>query len=152
MEDCLFCKIVRGEIPSYRLFEDAHAFAFLDINPFGLGHTLVVPKFHARQLFFLPPEELAGVMPAVQRVATLLRNRLGCDGLALMQLNGESAGQTVDHVHFHLIPRYAGQPAGWAPCARRGCPSSGGISAISTARARAWPSPGRPAARSPWWP
>ncbi len=116
MEDCLFCKIVRGEIPSYRLFEDAHAFAFLDINPFGLGHTLVVPKFHARQLFFLPPEELAGVMPAVQRVATLLRNRLGCDGLALMQLNGESAGQTVDHVHFHLIPRYAGQPAGWAPC------------------------------------
>lgn len=116
MDDCLFCKIIRGEIPSYRVFEDAHAFAFLDINPFGLGHTLVVPKFHAEQLFFLPPEELAGVMPAVQRVATLLRNRLGCEGMALMQLNGEVAGQTVGHVHFHLIPRFEGQPAGWAPC------------------------------------
>ncbi len=115
MEDCLFCKIIRGEIPSTKLFEDAHAYAFLDINPFGKGHTLVVPKFHAEQLFFLPPEELAGVMPAVQRVACLLRRKLGCEGLALMQLNGACAGQTVGHVHFHLIPRYAGQPAGWAP-------------------------------------
>lgn len=115
MDDCLFCKIIKGEIPSCKLFEDEHAYAFLDINPFGLGHTLVVPKFHAANLFQLPPEELAGVMPAVQRVATLLKNKLKCDGMALMQLNGEVAGQTVFHVHFHLIPRYAGQPAGWAP-------------------------------------
>ncbi len=115
MNDCLFCKIIRGEIPSYRIFEDEHAFAFLDINPFGRGHTLVVPKFHADQLFYLPPEELAGVMPAVQRTATLLKKRLNCDGMALLQLNGEVAGQTVNHVHFHLIPRYAGQPAGWDP-------------------------------------
>ncbi len=115
MDDCLFCKIIRGEIPCQKLFEDDHAFAFLDINPFGRGHTLVVPKFHADQLFRLPPEELAGMMPAVQRTATLLKRRLGCDGLALMQLNGEEAGQTVFHVHFHLIPRYAGQPAGWRP-------------------------------------
>ncbi len=113
--DCIFCAIIRGEIPAYKVFEDRHAFAFLDINPFGRGHTLVVPKFHAPDLFHLPPEELAGVMPAVQRVATLLKRRLGCDGLAMMQLNGEAAGQTVGHVHFHLIPRYADQPAGWAP-------------------------------------
>ncbi len=115
MDDCLFCKIIRGEIPSFRIFEDEHAYAFLDINPFGRGHTLVVPKFHADQLFRLPPEELAGVMPAVQRTATLLKKRLQCDGMALLQLNGEVAGQTVFHVHFHLIPRYAGQPEGWAP-------------------------------------
>lgn len=115
MDDCIFCKIIRGEIPSYKIFEDDHAYAFLDINPFGRGHTLVVPKFHAEQLFQLPPEELAGVMPAVQRVATLLKMRLKCDGMALLQLNGEVAGQTVNHVHFHLVPRYKGQPAGWDP-------------------------------------
>lgn len=115
MDDCIFCKIIRGEIPSYKIFEDDHAYAFLDINPFGRGHTLVVPKFHAAQLFQLPPEELAGVMPAVQRVASLLKKRLACDGMALLQLNGEVAGQTVNHVHFHLVPRYAGQPAGWEP-------------------------------------
>ncbi len=115
MDNCLFCKIIKGEIPSYRIFEDEHAFAFLDINPFGRGHTLVVPKFHADQLFRLPPEELAGVMPAVQRTATLLKTRLQCDGMALLQLNGEVAGQTIYHVHFHLIPRYVGQPTGWAP-------------------------------------
>ena len=113
--NCIFCKIIRGEISSHKVFEDEHAYAFLDINPFGRGHTLVIPKFHAPDLFHLPPEELAGVMPAVQRVATLLKGRLHCDGLALLQLNGEVAGQTVFHVHFHLIPRYAGQPNGWAP-------------------------------------
>lgn len=115
--DCLFCKIIAGAIPSHRVFEDAHAYAFLDIAPFGKGHTLVVPKFHAAALFDLPPEELAGIMPALQRTATLLKNRLRCDGMAVMQLNGAIAGQTVGHVHFHLIPRYAGQPAGWAPLA-----------------------------------
>ncbi len=113
--DCIFCKIIAGELPSFKIFEDEHAYAFLDINPFGIGHTLVVPKMHADQLFRLPPEELAGVMPAVQRVATLLKKKLGCDGMALLQLNGEVAGQTVNHVHFHLIPRYAGQPVGWEP-------------------------------------
>ncbi len=115
MEDCIFCSIVSGKIPCYKVFEDAHALAFLDINPFGLGHTLVVPKFHAPDVFHLPPEELAGMMPAVQRVATLLKRKLACDGLAMMQLNGAAAGQTVGHVHVHLIPRYAGQQAAWAP-------------------------------------
>ena len=110
MNDCIFCKIIKGEIPCFKIFEDDHAFAFLDINPIERGHTLVIPKFHAKELFFLPPEELAGVMPAIQRTATLLKKKLGCDGLALSQLNGEAAGQTVFHVHFHLIPRYAGTP------------------------------------------
>ncbi len=115
MNDCIFCKIIKGEIPSFKIFEDEHAFAFLDINPIECGHTLVIPKFHAKELFFLPPEELAGVMPAIQRTATLLKKKLGCDGMALSQLNGEAAGQTVFHVHFHLIPRYAGTPIDWAP-------------------------------------
>lgn len=115
MNDCIFCKIIKGEIPSFKIFEDEHAFAFLDINPIERGHTLVIPKFHAKELFFLPPEELAGVMPAIQRTATLLKKKLGCDGMALSQLNGEAAGQTVFHVHFHLIPRYAGTPIDWTP-------------------------------------
>ncbi|MBR5590906.1 MAG: HIT family protein [Kiritimatiellae bacterium] len=115
MNDCIFCKIIKGEIPCFKIFEDDHAFAFLDINPIERGHTLVIPKFHAKELFFLPPEELAGVMPAIQRTATLLKKKLGCDGLALSQLNGEAAGQTVFHVHFHLIPRYAGTPIDWTP-------------------------------------
>ena len=115
MDDCIFCKIIRGDIPSFKIFEDEHAYAFLDINPFSKGHTLVIPKFHADQLFRLPPEELAGVMPAVQRCATLLKKKLGCDGMALVQLNGACAGQTVNHVHFHLIPRWDGQPADWVP-------------------------------------
>ncbi len=113
MNDCLFCKIIKGEIPSFKVFEDEHAYAFLDINPVSIGHTLVVPKMHADQIFRLPPEELAGVMPAVQRVATLLKKRLNCEGLVLSQLNGEEAGQTVFHVHFHLIPRYKGGPKGF---------------------------------------
>lgn len=115
MNDCIFCKIIKGEIPCFKIFEDDHAFAFLDINPIERGHTLVIPKFHAKELFFLPPEELAGVMPAIQRTATLLKKKLGCDGLALSQLNGEAAGQTVFHVHFHLIPRYVGTPIDWTP-------------------------------------
>lgn len=115
MNDCIFCKIIKGEIPCFKIFEDDHAFAFLDINPIERGHTLVIPKFHAKELFFLPPEELAGVMPAIQRTATLLKKKLGCDGLALSQLNGEAAGQTVFHVHFHLVPRYAGTPIDWTP-------------------------------------
>lgn len=115
MNDCIFCKIIKGEIPCFKIFEDDHAFVFLDINPIERGHTLVIPKFHAKELFFLPPEELAGVMPAIQRTATLLKKKLGCDGLALSQLNGEAAGQTVFHVHFHLIPRYAGTPIDWTP-------------------------------------
>lgn len=115
MNDCIFCKIIKGEIPSFKIFEDEHAYAFLDINPIERGHTLVVPKFHAKELFFLPPEELASIMPAIQRTATLLKKKLGCDGLALSQLNGEAAGQTVFHVHFHLIPRYAGTPIDWTP-------------------------------------
>ncbi len=115
MNDCIFCKIIKGEIPCFKIFEDDHAFAFLDINPIERGHTLVIPKFHAKELFFLPPEELAGVMPAIQRTATLLKKKLGCDGLALSQLNGEAAGQTVFHVHFHLIPRYTGTPIDWTP-------------------------------------
>ncbi|MEG1933981.1 MAG: HIT family protein [Kiritimatiellia bacterium] len=115
MNDCLFCKIIKGEIPSYKIFEDEHAYAFLDLHPIERGHVLMVPKFHAEQLFRLPPEELSSVMPAVQRVATLLKARLHCDGLALCQFNGEAAGQTVGHVHFHLIPRYSGRSAGWEP-------------------------------------
>lgn len=114
-DSCLFCRILKGEIPSRRIFEDDHAFAFLDIEPAERGHTLVIPKFHATTIFDLPPEELAGMMPAVHRVAMLLRHKLGCDGMNLLQSNGACANQTVGHVHFHLIPRWNGRAAEWHP-------------------------------------
>lgn len=113
MCDCLFCKIISGEIPSYKVFEDDHAFAFLDIHPIERGHTLVLPKVHAETLFNLPPEELAGMMPAVQRVATLLKKKINCDGMTICQNNGVCAGQTIGHVHFHLIPRWNEKPILW---------------------------------------
>jgi histidine triad (HIT) family protein len=115
MDDCIFCKIIRQEIPSLKVFEDEHAYAFLDINPYQRGHTLVVPKFHAKEIFNLPPEELAGMMPAIQRTACLLKRKLGCDGMVIQQLNGPIAGQTVFHVHFHLVPCYNDTPVTWQP-------------------------------------
>lgn len=111
--DCIFCKILAGTIPSRKIFEDDHAYAFLDIEPFEEGHTLVIPKFHAETIFDLPPEELAGIMPAVHRVAVLLRHRLGCDGMNVLQSNGACATQTVPHVHFHLIPRWNDRELHW---------------------------------------
>ncbi len=112
-DSCVFCRIFKGEIPSRRIFEDDHAYAFLDIEPAEEGHTLVIPKFHAATLFELPPEELAGMMPAVHRVAMMLRHRLACHGMNLLQSNGACALQTVGHVHFHLIPRWENRAVTW---------------------------------------
>ncbi len=107
--DCIFCKIIAGEIPSRRIYEDDHAIAFLDQQPWHRGHTLVVPRSHVESLI-----EGAAVMadlgPAVDACARLLVQRLQADGLNLSSSAGAVAGQEVFHLHLHLIPRYADAP------------------------------------------
>lgn len=115
MTDCVFCKILKGEIPSFKIYEDGHAIAFLDIAPFEKGHTLVVPKCHVPHLTDLPAGELSELMKSVQNVAKLLYAKLGCDGLNMLQNNGECAMQTVPHFHIHLIPRWKGKKLNWIP-------------------------------------
>lgn len=108
--DCIFCKIIEGTIPSYKIYEDDNLVSFMDINPFEKGHVLVVPKHHAATIGELPEEVLVQLAKAVQKIAVRLKERLGCSGLNVLQNNGASAGQTVPHVHVHLIPRYEGKP------------------------------------------
>ena len=111
--DNIFAKILRGEIPSARVFEDEHVFAFMDAFPQGRGHTLVIPKHsHARNLLDEEPQVLTELILGVQRVARAVRAALKPDGLTIMQLNGTPAGQTVFHLHFHIVPRWEGVPLG----------------------------------------
>lgn len=110
-EDNIFARIIRGEIPAAKVFEDAHVLAFMDVFPQSRGHTLVVSKkSKARNLLDVEPEVLAHVIGDVQRVAKAIKAALKPDGIVLTQFNGAPAGQTVFHLHFHLIPRYADTP------------------------------------------
>lgn len=116
-EDCIFCKIAGGEIPSRTLYEDKLFRVILDLAPATRGHALILPKEHADNLYELPEETAAAVMVLAKKLALVMRERLSCDGLNVVQNNGEAAGQTVSHFHLHMIPRYAndGQTLGWAP-------------------------------------
>jgi histidine triad (HIT) family protein len=110
-EDNVFAKIIRGDLPAAKVYEDAHVLAFMDVLPQSKGHTLVVSKkSRARNLLDVDAEVLSHVILDVQRVAKAIRAALKPDGIVLTQFNGADAGQTVFHLHFHLIPRYAGQP------------------------------------------
>lgn len=100
----IFAKILRGEIPAIKVYEDEQVFAFMDIMPQAEGHTLVIPKSPAVTLLDLAPEAAAYTIQIVQKVAKAIEKALGVDGIVLMQLSGAAAGQTVPHVHFHLIP------------------------------------------------
>ena len=104
-EDCIFCKIAGGEIPSKTLYEDDRFRVILDLGPAARGHALILPKEHAKNLYELPEETAAAVMVLAKRMAAVMRERLNCDGLNLIQNNGEAAGQTVAHFHMHVIPR-----------------------------------------------
>lgn len=104
--DCLFCKIVAGEIPAAKVYEDAHTLAFLDINPVKKGHVLVIPKQHHAKLIDTPPDVLRHVIVSARTVARAQMKGLGAIGLNVSQANGEVAGQVIPHIHFHLIPRY----------------------------------------------
>ena len=110
-DDCIFCAIAAGRIPSCKIHEDENVLAYLDINPFAEGHTLVIPKKHSRGLLDTPDETLATVVSAVKRVAARLKEALPCDGFNILQNNGAAAGQSVNHLHFHIVPRYASAPA-----------------------------------------
>lgn len=110
-EDNIFAKIIRGDLPAAKVFEDAHVLAFMDVFPQSRGHTLVVSKkSRARNLLDVEADVLSHVILDVQRVAKAMTAALRPDGLVMTQFNGAAAGQTVFHLHFHLIPRYAGEP------------------------------------------
>jgi len=102
--DCLFCKIASGEIPSKKIYEDEHSFAFLDINPAAEGHALVIPKRHCRDIFDAPEAELQSLIIAVKEVAGMMK-KLGYEDVNILQNTGKHAGQIVHHLHFHVIPR-----------------------------------------------
>ena len=127
-EDCIFCKIANGEIPSKTIYEDEYFRVILDLGPATKGHALVIPKEHADNLYELPEELAEKVLPVAKRVAAVMRQKLQCDGLNLVQNNGETAGQTVMHFHLHMIPRYEndGQQIEWVP----GKPSQEELEAI----------------------
>jgi len=107
MTDCLFCKIISGQIPAVKVYEDDHVFAFLDIKPVNPGHTLVVPKKHFSDLLDADPDTLSKMIMAMQKMARAMVKALGLEAFNIGQNNGRIAGQLVDHLHFHLIPRAA---------------------------------------------
>lgn len=109
-DDCIFCKICKGEAPSFKVYEDADTFAFMDIMPQAAGHALVISKEHAANLFEVSDEAAAAVTRSVKKVATALRAALVPDGIMIAQFNGAAAGQTVWHYHVHIIPRTEGVP------------------------------------------
>ena len=109
-EDCIFCKIVAGEIPAQRVDEDEHTIAFMDLNPWTRGHALVVPRAHSRNLYEVADEDLAHTAQAAKRLAVRMRDRLGCDGVNLINSCEPAAWQTVFHFHVHVIPRYDDDP------------------------------------------
>jgi histidine triad (HIT) family protein len=108
--DNIFAKIIRGEIPCHKVYEDDAVLAFMDVMPQSDGHTLIVPKSPARNIFDASPEQLAALLPVVQKIARAVLPAFGADGAVVMQFNEEPAGQTVFHLHFHVVPRYAGVP------------------------------------------
>jgi histidine triad (HIT) family protein len=115
--DCLFCQIIAGELPSQRVDEDERTVAFMDINPATRGHVLVVPKAHAADVLEIDSEDLAATVIAAQRLARKVTERLGADGVNLLNSCGSAAWQTVFHLHIHVIPRYADDPLRlpWTP-------------------------------------
>lgn len=107
MTDCIFCKIIaKGEIPSTEVYEDDTVYAFLDINPVNLGHTLVIPKKHYENLFDIPDTELGILGTRVKKVAAAVKKALKADGINVSMNNGPAAGQVVPHAHIHIMPRY----------------------------------------------
>jgi histidine triad (HIT) family protein len=112
-DDCIFCKLVAGEIPSTKVYEDEHTLAFMDISPLIEGHTLVIPKAHHDPITNTPIDVLSRCMAVAKRVAQAQINALGADGVNLHQANGAAAGQVVPHLHFHVIPRFKNDGHHW---------------------------------------
>ena len=106
MDDCIFCKIIKGEISCSKVYEDSNVLAFLDISPIAKGHTLVIPKKHFVNVFDSNQEEWNFVMEAVRKVSEAVKKAINCDGINIMSSNNEAAGQVVMHAHIHIIPRF----------------------------------------------
>jgi histidine triad (HIT) family protein len=104
----VFARILRGEIPAHKVFEDEHTLAFMDVMPQADGHTLVIPKAAAENLFDLPPQALTATILTTQRVARAVQQAFAAPGILIAQLNGAPAGQSVFHIHFHIVPRREG--------------------------------------------
>ena len=117
MDNCIFCKIASGEIPAATLYEDDLFRVILDLGPASKGHALILPKNHYANLYENPDEMGGKAMVLAKKMGTALKEALGCDGLNVVQNNGEAAGQTVFHFHMHLIPRYQDDQVGlsWTP-------------------------------------
>jgi histidine triad (HIT) family protein len=109
-DDCIFCKIVAGDLPAHKVQEDEHTIAFMDLNPWTRGHALVIPRRHSRNLYEVPDEDLEHAVLAAKRLALTMRDRLGCDGVNLLNCCEPAAWQTVFHTHIHVIPRYDDDP------------------------------------------
>ena len=109
-DDCIFCKIVAGEVPAQRVDEDEHTIAFMDLNPWTRGHALVIPRRHSRNLYDADDGDLAHTVQTAKRLALRMRDRLDCDGVNLINSCEPAAWQTVFHLHVHVIPRYDGDP------------------------------------------
>lgn len=105
MNDCIFCKIIKGEIPSYKIYEDDYVYAFLDIACDSYGHTLVIPKKHCTNVLDADPEYLAACIKAVQTISRHYVEDCGFEGVNVLNASGECAGQSVFHLHFHIVPR-----------------------------------------------
>ena len=116
-DDCIFCRIANGEIPSRTVYEDEKVKAILDLSPATEGHTLIIPKEHFDNLYEISEEYLAHIAAVSRKIALLMKEKLHTDGLNIIQNNGEVAGQTVKHYHMHCIPRYQGDAQNmlWEP-------------------------------------
>ena len=106
MSQCIFCKIINKEIPGHIIYEDEHVLAFLDISQSTKGHTLIIPKNHAKDIFSMTEDDMALIFTVVPKLAKALKETFNANGLNIVNNNGEAAGQTVFHYHVHLIPRY----------------------------------------------
>jgi histidine triad (HIT) family protein len=107
MDNCIFCKIVKGEIPCVKIYEDDNVLAFADINPISKGHTLIVPKRHATDMWEASEDDLVAIMKTAKKLVHAIKDAISPDGVAVLQLNGKAVNQVVMHYHFHLIPRSA---------------------------------------------
>lgn len=107
-DNCIFCKIIKGDIPSRTIYEDDSYKAIMDVSPASKGHVIVLPKTHVANIFEIEEEDLAGAVIVAKKVAAALKKAFNCDGVNILQNNGEAAGQTVFHLHVHVIPRYEG--------------------------------------------
>jgi len=110
MEDCIFCKIVAGDIPCVKIYENDRVLSFADVNPISSGHTLIIPKGHFENIFEITDDDLAAIHMASRKIANAMKKILHPAGIALLQLNGRGVNQVVMHYHLHLIPRAADAP------------------------------------------